>query len=66
MFVCRPLFDTKILNNDDHSAQSSPPELRAKNLPTSQKMNNVLSRTDSHDSTTSAIATKTTRITKVD
>ena len=50
--------------SDDNSVQSSPPENRTKNLvlqgPPSQRMSAVMSRTNSHDSTS-----KTGRLQKV-
>jgi hypothetical protein len=63
------MFDSKTLNSEDNSAHSSPPENRNNNISIqgtpSQRVSTTVSRTNSHDLTTSAIATKTSRLTKV-
>ena len=59
----RPLFDSK---SGDNSVQSSPPENRAiPAMPTSQRVHTAVSRTNSHESTASAIGMKTGRLHKV-
>ncbi|CAF1236792.1 unnamed protein product [Adineta steineri] len=65
----KPLFDSKTLNSEDNTAPSSPPENRAKNLATqavlNQRLGAIVTRADSHDSTSSAIS-KSGRVTKSD
>jgi hypothetical protein len=65
IYLFRPLFDSKTLNSGENSVQSSPPEARAIPPSTSQRVNTAVSRTDSYDSTTSAIGMKTGRLHKV-
>ncbi|UJR10094.1 hypothetical protein I4U23_014316 [Adineta vaga] len=66
----KPLFDSKTLTSGNNSAQSSPPENHTKNVITqgsiNQRVSAMMTRTDSHDSNTNAIVTKTGRVNKVE
>ncbi|CAF3470942.1 unnamed protein product [Rotaria sp. Silwood1] len=66
----KPLFDSKTIMNEDNTGQISPPEIRPKNISaqgnSSQRARTTVSRTDSHDSTASALTMKSGRLHRVD